>query len=480
MTAYLGLFGEQLSDCNVNCLVDTINPLGTLATKIFNANHACIAASFHENNPLKGNRYFEDKEWIAVLAGDLIRISVPWKMIMEILDSGKYEKLKNFNGYFSILALNREKGELFIVSDRRAQLQTFYLIGERDKKIRICVSTELSTFCRLPVEMTFNIEWLWEYLFFNYPIGQTTFLKNVKAMPPASILQVNIDSGRHWFSKYADRLRKKEHLLEGKESLDYAYDIFRNSIPKHFIGGETIACALTDGWDGRTNLSFCPNINGVVAYTYGTPGCSDLVEASKTVKALNIEHREILFDKTFEEKLPALIFDTVFLSSGMERITRATLLYAYSVLTEYGKSFPLVMSGISFDMQFRGHAHTPALISSGMAKIFSTGINDIDEGYWQKLMGAYYEPFRTHISKQIENLEKDYGKLSESAAHLSYMLYELSPKYFGSELAIAKHFTTLRVPAWDNDIIDLSYSIRNSTISFSQFLADYKRGAWKK
>ncbi|MFX0198609.1 MAG: hypothetical protein ACFFCW_21010 [Candidatus Hodarchaeota archaeon] len=72
---------------------------------------------------------------------------------------------------------------------------------------------------------------------------------------------------------------------------------------------------------------------------------------------------------------------------------------------------------------------------------------------------------------------KEYGKLSEPESYLSYMLYEVSPKYFAGELAIAKHFTTLRIPAWDKDIIALSYSMENSTLSFSQFLPHYKRGS---
>jgi len=109
-----------------------------------------------------------------------------------------------------------------------------------------------------------------------------------------------------------------------------------------------------------------------------------------------------------------------------------------------------------------------------MARIFSTGEKSINEHFWKEVMGNHYEDFKKHILKKIDYLENEYGNLSEPESHLSYMLYEVSPKYFAGELAIAKHFTTLRIPAWDNDIIDLCYSIRNSTLSFSRFLADYK------
>ncbi|MFX0053003.1 MAG: hypothetical protein ACFE8U_17150, partial [Candidatus Hermodarchaeota archaeon] len=336
------------------------------------------------------------------------------------------------------------------------------------------------TFCRLPLEASFNIEWLWEYLFFNFPVGQTTFLVNVKRMPPASVLEIDTKSGEYSFSEYATKFRKKKHLLEGKEALELAYEVFTNRIPKYFVGSDNIACALTGGWDGRTNLSFCPNLDSIVAYTYGVPECSDLVEASKTAQALNIKHRKILFDKNFEKELPSLLFDTIHLSSGLEKIVRSSLLYVYRNLTDCGKEFPFVISGISLDGWFRGHGQTPSIVSPDMARIFLTGEKDIDETFWKKCMGNDYDPFKRHILRQIDDLEKEFGKLSDPESHLSYYVYEVIPKYFAGEVAIAKHFTTLRIPAWDNDIIDLSYSIRSSTLSFSEFSAHYKRGSMEE
>ena len=78
--------------------------------------------------------------------------------------------------------------------------------------------------------MEFNIEWLWEYLFFNFPIGQTTFLEKVKRMPPACVLEIDVESGDFLFSEYVTKFRKKEHLLKGGEALEYAYNVFRDRI----------------------------------------------------------------------------------------------------------------------------------------------------------------------------------------------------------------------------------------------------------
>jgi hypothetical protein len=55
-------------------------------------------------------------------------------------------------------------------------------------------------------------------------------------------------------------------------------------------------------------------------------------------------------------------------------------------------------------------------------------------------------------------------------------LYVLSTRYFCGEIKIAGNFTTVRIPCWDNKIIDLSYSIKQSTLSFSQFSKHVRGG----
>ena len=464
MTAILACLGENISELDINSLVYTINPIKILDTKILHIDQGFFAVSSHENVPLKGNKYFDNEDWAAVFAGDLIEESLPWNLIFDTLKSGNYQTLNSLRGYFSLTILDKKKNKLFIISDRRSQFPVFYLINGKN----VFISTELSTFCRLPLEISFNIGWMWEYLFFQYPIGQTTFLENVKRMPPASVLEIKIKSGEHFFSEYAPKFRKKNHLLKGEKALEYAYAVFKNTLPKYMRGSEEIICGLTCGWDARTNLSFCQNLGSIIAYTHGIPGCWDLVDAAKTARAMDIEHKKILLDKNFEDILPSLMIDTVYLSSGQEQITRSAPLYVYRKLTDSGEKHPILLSGIDYDFLFRGHFGPQEL--PYMTKIFSTGEKTVNEEYWKEYLGNHYNSFKQHIFEQLENLEKKYGKLSELETHLSYFLYEHAPKYWDGRLSISKHFITHRIPAWDTDIIDLSHSIENSMLFFSQIL----------
>jgi len=75
-------------------------------------------------------------------------------------------------------------------------------------------------------------------------------------------------------------------------------------------------------------------------------------------------------------------------------------------------------------------------------------------------------------------METEYGcKLTDSEAHLLYDTYVADQKGFSGEIAVAKQFSTLRVPGWDSRIIDLAYSMEESTLTYSEFAKGHKRGS---
>jgi len=424
-----------------------------------------MGVAYLENSPLKGERLFENERWVIIFAGDIVDYgSIPHEKIIEKLETGKYSFFSNFNGYFSIAAYDKTKEMLFLISDRRSWHPIFYA----EENGNIYFSTEMSTFCRLKRKFKFNEKWLWEYLYFNFPIGDTTFLNGVKRMSPASIIIYNKNSGKYSILEYTERFEKKLNLLDATEALELAKEIFTKRVPKYFEGKKDIACSLTQGWDARTILSLSPTLN-VTAFTYGTPGCRDLKGSSKTARLAGIPHKVIIFNSKFIDKLPYYLLETIFISSGWEKILRATLLYAYDKLTEGGKKFSITTSGIGLDILFRGHATSPEIISSGLAVLFYGGKIEIDKDLWSSVLRDEYLVFKEYIINKLETLRDEYGDFSFPEHHLSYLMYEVVPKYYCGEMKIANNFTALRVPGLDPQIIELAYSIKKSTLYFSDY-----------
>jgi asparagine synthetase B (glutamine-hydrolysing) len=452
-----------------NNLLETINLLHRFETSVTRLPSGFLGTASLNNTPLKGERRFSNDRWELAFAGDILETSVPWISFITILESEQYHELNSIRGIFCLIAYNKQKGSTIVITDHLGQFPVFYLTTPD----LVCVSTDLATFSRLPEKLEFNVGWLYDLLFFNIPFGTKTYFKLVNRVPAASVLHISGEGHHPTITSYRAKHQKENPLLRGEEALEAGYNTFDTCIPDHFQGSIRTAIALSGGWDGRTNLAFCPDPRAAVPFTYGIPTCIDLISSDGLTRKLGFPHKEILFDETFLAELPKLIYETVFLSSGMEKITRATVLYSYRELTSNGQDFPLVISGIGYGNIFRGGIDRPSGISNDLYQIFVTGEHRIDEKIWRPVFGSRFPAFREHIAQSIDEFEREYGQLNDTETHLDYMVYEM-PKRFCGELLLAKYYTTVRVPAWDDAIIDLAYSIENSTLSFSHFRTSYR------
>jgi len=472
MPGMLGIIDSHHMDYDKQLLSESIDLLSLHKAKTINFQGGFVSVSSLQRSPLKGERWVEQEDKIFCFSGDLADLpELPWKEIINAIKQKKYEKFKDYQGIFAITCIDKKNKQVTIVSDRRAQHPIYYKTLERG----FVFSTELSTFCRFNEQAQFNRNWLYEYFFFNFPVGETTFIKKVNRMPPATVLEFDYHKLKVSFTTYDDIFRRKTKLLEGDEGFKKATDIFHERIPQYFKGADEVACALTDGWDGRTMIALAPDIAKVVSYTYGVPGCEDVKGGSRTARLAKIKHKKILFNDEFTRKFPSYMAKTIFMTSGIQSIARCTLLYAYEQLTDSGKNFPLIISGISLDQLFRSPISIPMPISKDIAEIFRTGKLVFRKDFWDFVFKEKLDDFYEKISSKINLLKELFGEYKSSEHHLLYKLYVQAPHYFGGELKIAENYSTLRVPSWDTHIIDLAFSIKESALSFSTF--EKRRGS---
>lgn len=197
--------------------------------------------------------------------------------------------------------------------------------------------------------------------------------------------------------------------------------------------------------------------------------------ASSIASNLGIKHHQISFDNASISKLKNLIYETVYLSGGLERATRSTLSYVYRTLTNNGNDFPIVLTGIAGDHLFRDHikslGNIPSLISTDMAATIQNGTPSINKTFFKRVFGRNIESFEECIRDCLGRMEKAYGPIGHPEPYMSFLIYEVSPKYFAGELGLASNYTTLRSPYWDDDIISLAYEISLGTLGFSESLS---------
>jgi hypothetical protein len=457
---------REISADRLESLQESINLSGNLVERSVVSGDHIFIATFLENCPLRERRLCENHDWVVVFAGDIVGCEVlPCEEIIRAISRNEDEFFASLDGVFAVVAFDKREKAVYVISDRRSQQPIYYQINH----CSICVSSDLPTFCRLQNGASLSERWLWDSLYFNFPVGDVTFLRGVKRMPPASLLRYDASVGRCSVQQYARPFRKKDTLVDGQEAMDWALEVFSERIPKYYQGADEVACSLTAGWDGRTLLALAPHKN-VTAYTYGVEGCRDLTGAREAAKRAGIRHMSIVFDDGFVHELPKWIMETVYLSSGLQNIKRATLPYVYSRLTDCGKRFPIGVSGICLGNEFRGATFVPSLISQPMVDLFSGRAEAPEKRCWSEVLGDNYASFEEHIVEQVGRLREAYGEFRTAEHHLSNVVYWLGPQYYSAQIKIANHFTTVRVPAWDNKVIDLAYSVKMSTLSYSPFL----------
>ena len=147
-----------------------------------------------------GESKFEDDRWVVLCSGDIVSAGPSTLAdVADVLDSGEHELFASLDGAFSFIALHKPSGTLYAVSDRRCQRPIFFSVDSA----LTCIATDLSVFCRLPGGARFNRDWLWQHLFFNFPIAENSFLRGVERMPPATVLQIDPANASFRASTYA-------------------------------------------------------------------------------------------------------------------------------------------------------------------------------------------------------------------------------------------------------------------------------------
>ncbi|HSP88807.1 MAG TPA: hypothetical protein VLN45_11780 [Ignavibacteriaceae bacterium] len=240
---------------SINKLEKYLNLTGNLIlqSKIYSDKNFSVSSL--RNPPIKGDRILENDNWIILFSGDIVEYSsVPFNEIISNIENNKFENFSKFNGIFCVIAYHKQTEFLYAISDRRAQYPVFYFINNGS----LIFTSELSLLTYLIEKPVFNEEWLYEYLYFNFPIMDTTFLKNVQKLIPATCFKIDMKNGKQSQIKYANNYSRYENLIDGNDALAFAAETLKKRIPVYFKGGKEVACAFTSGWDGRTNLALAP------------------------------------------------------------------------------------------------------------------------------------------------------------------------------------------------------------------------------
>lgn len=455
----------------ISSIFATLDPYHNKIRSVQNLVAAAVLRATSRNAP-DCETFLENDRWDILVFGDVVGADHELcQQIMKIFETGAFDRFRDFEGFFCIVAIDKHHKKMHVVSDRRGQYSIYYHTHEG----HVYLGSDLASFFSLRT-FEINKQWIWEYLYYNFSVSDISFLDGVFRIPCATVATFSLDgAGETGLHRYAPDFQICMPLMKGRDALEHIYDVLADRIPAYYEG-DNVACPITAGWDARTILAFKPSAALMQTYTYGVPGTPDLIRAERVARAMEVPHQKVLFDAEFVRDLPQLMLDTVYTSSGMLGVKRATLLHVYNLITANGSKNNRILSGVALDY-FRGHAGHYSMTAPDIYRLFTGESSTFDAKYWSAAFTDNYQDFAGHINASNQKQVARFGDFTCSAHHLQYWMYMLGPRYFGGEMKIADKFAHWRVPAFDSKIIELAFQTEFSTLNFSQFLSGHKRGA---
>ena len=207
---------------------------------------------------------------------------------IEVLLCNAHGRLSRLDGAFTLAAFDSAKGELTLVNDRLG-LRPLYFTETADW---FAYAAEVkSLLAILPRQPDLDRTSLRQFLAADYLFGERTWWTGIELLPPASHWRISTrerETQRYWsFANIEPDPREEGSAIEEFGAL-WSRAVARRCKPgvSPFL--------LSGGLDSRLLLAEMSAQGAeVAAFTFGIPGCADLVIARRCSRRLGVPHQSL-------------------------------------------------------------------------------------------------------------------------------------------------------------------------------------------
>ena len=264
---------------------------------------------------------------------------------------------KQLNGSFCIAIYSLDSHELLLVNDRFSSRPIFYHLT---KKGTLLFGTQLSSILRSPeVPRELDMHSIFEFFTFQRVLGTRTFYKDIKVLPPATVLHYqngNISLIPYWELSYKEERRSEKYYV------NKLVEALKKSVMRRTKGNYRLGILLSGGLDSRTVL-FASD-KKMVCFTAGDFENREVKIAKRIACARGCRH---IFLKRDLDHYANLVDKAIEIGDGMYSFDHA---HNIGFFDQIRKECDVLLHGFAFDTLFKG-LHIPTY----KMKVFRKTIN---------------------------------------------------------------------------------------------------------
>lgn len=218
------------------------------------------------------------------------------------------ETLKLLDGAYSIAIYDKRVEKFYLVRDRLGEKPIYYYYTTN---LFLFASEYKAFYCHPEFKAILNIDGFAEYLMFNFPIGETTLLKNVFLVEPGTYMVIS--SSEIQTITYWDIPVSKSNNNSLEENKQLLSSLIRKSIKRRIKNTSSIGVQLSGGVDSSYVAAIAKKegANNLIGYaiTFDNQIVSEEKYIDFVATKINIPTQKIQFDaKDFYNRLKDTIW----------------------------------------------------------------------------------------------------------------------------------------------------------------------------
>lgn len=369
--------------------------------------------------------------------------------------------VNHLTGWYNIFIYHKATGNSVLFNDRLGYLPLF--IYENDSYLLFSSKIESLLASGLMPTIAFDHATFAEHLYFNYPLSEHTYVKNISTLTNATLIDNN-NGKLHWEKYWSMGSLFNQKALNEKDSFEVMNNALKDAVLKGITKkGGSINLSLTGGWDSRLVLSYLlPEYRERLnTYSFGSATSADITIPQYIANQEGLKYTPYILDDSYlGNEFLQQGTDTIMLSNGTRSYKRAHYLYA---IREVCGVSDLLYTGIFGDEVLK-ISHFPG------GEVFPKNTIDFIESDFdlQAIMDSlskhdlfsYLNARKSEIlpvlQGRLEKIKNDmdaFGTISEKYYVLRFE-YNLR-KYFGHEANSYNDFVNGFSPFIDNDFLEV-------------------------